>query len=69
MAGPGDADGRLDGIKDLAGNDLQPNRPTTRRNSRSCCPAPRWISATSPDPLDTFDGKYPTLERHEVLGT
>ena len=26
IAGPGDADGRLDGIKDIAGNDLQPNR-------------------------------------------
>ena len=65
IAATGDLDGKLDGIKDLARNDLRPNRPNNETQFTILLPGAALDFGDAPDPLDTFDGKYPTLQRHD----
>ncbi|MAD79946.1 MAG: hypothetical protein CMJ50_03755, partial [Planctomycetaceae bacterium] len=57
--------GQLEGIKDIAGNDLQPNRANNETQFTIILAGAELDYGDAPDPLAGLAGKYPTLRAND----
>ncbi len=61
ITSPGNPLGQLEGIKDVAGNNLQPNRANNESQFTIILAGAELDYGDAPDPFATLNGKYPTL--------